>query len=136
MIAGQGFYQTPASGGGTYPGNPSGGAFTPTETASVNVTSSTFTEGRYTESYKVITMVGYVDFIVTGAGPTTLDFSLPVTADANELLGGYALVNGSGFVNELMPLIPISGTDGRISFTTLSGGNTSAFFTVIYKASA
>lgn len=123
-------------GGGSTPGNPDGGAFTPVEQGSINVTSSTFTEGQWAKSFKELQYNGYVHLYVTAGGATSIEFTLPEAPDSAQLFSGFATINGINMTN-LVYAITSNGTTALLDFTHLgAGGNTNVNIFLSYKTAA
>lgn len=93
MIAGQGFYQTPPSSGGTYPGNPDGGQFSPSVLAIGGTTSAvTVTDARYSESFKMIVASYQLRLSTSGAGYATMHLDAPIAADVDGPVYGHCRI--------------------------------------------
>lgn len=101
MIAGQGFYQTPPSGGGTYPGNPDGGQFSPRVLTTGGTASAvTVTDAQYSESFKMIGASYQLRLSTSGAGSATMEIDAPVNADVDgPVYGNCSLGPVDGYVS-------------------------------------
>jgi hypothetical protein len=132
MIAGNGYYQAPASGSNVLV---TVCAFTPIIAASTNATIASVLEGYATKVGKEVTFSGSMRMSVPAAGLCSVTFDLPYPPDNNEVVSGcgtFAGVSGGPYILTVMP----DGTGNvTISFTaTILEAAAQTPFTITYKA--
>ena len=112
-------------------------AFTPTVSASTNVTIAEVMEGYATKVGQQVNLDGAIRMSVTGAGLVSVTFDLPYPPDDNYIISGYGSSLGAIGGPYILTVAPDGAGSVKIIFTATSAEATAYTpFTISYKAAA
>jgi hypothetical protein len=118
MIAGNGYYQGPAAGGGSV--SLAAAAFTPTISGSSNLSSLTAHEGYASKVGKEVAFSGAIRASVTGAGACSVTIDLPYPPDNDDYIAGCGSYMGAIGGPYILTAQPTGSGEVRLLFTATS----------------